>query len=103
MINVISFSQMQEFIDSVDCSSFYGLVSETVDSLMLTILPSGSLKYQSLSPYDTSQDDPPDIKLFFVNTLLEALRSLLELNIPIVSYYGISSYYVTVHACSHNQ
>ena len=67
-------------------SNFYGLSKETLDSLMLSLLPTGSHKYQRLPPYDEQlQEHEQDMELFLMKTLLDTVKSNVGLHLPIVS------------------
>ena len=78
------FFQLDEFINIVNGSnSLYGLKNETLDSLLLSLLP----------PYGhTYQDTPPDapvggdnVDLYLLQELLRSLRNSAGFAVPVVS------------------
>lgn len=76
---------MEEFINLVSGgSSLYGLKDETLDSLVLTLLPPLGHKYDTLGEPSTI-DTTLSVKVFLVQELLQALRHSSGFNIPPVS------------------
>lgn len=79
------FSQVKEFISLVDGSkSLYGLQSETLDSLILDMLPSLGHTYVKLSDNSVG-DDAQDVKVYLVLEILNSLRNNAGFHIPEVN------------------
>ena len=63
-------------------ANFYGFAKETVDSLMLTLLPPTGHKYKQI-PMDQNDLDPDmDIKVALLKYLLDALQENAGFKIP---------------------
>ena len=83
-------TQVQDFIHHISGpSSLYGLrqetlQSETLDSLVLSLLPPLTHSYEQLAE-PRVMDNSLDLKLFLLQELLQNLRHSAGLNIPPVS------------------
>ena len=78
--------QAQEFIKTMEGdSSFYGLQDETLNSLLLTYLPSVKCKYfpRAISTTDTKCENA---EVFLLKFLLEVLTQNAKFSIPEVKY-----------------
>ena len=78
--------QAAEFISCVKPSSLYGFTNETLDSLLLMMLPV-SHKYQSLLEPQTGLSDPIvqyDTKTILLEVLLEMLQQNCGFRLPLV-------------------
>lgn len=76
---------MKDFIQCVSGgSSLYGLQPDTLESLVLTLLPPLGHKYETLG--EPSLDDSSvDIKVYLIQELLQSLRHCAGFHIPPVS------------------
>ena len=75
-------------------SSLYGMQLDTVNSLILSILPPVGFKFECQNDsglFDTTED----IKIHILRLLVQCLRECCGMHIPYVSVY--SCYYI--HAC----
>ena len=70
-------------------ASLYGFTDETLDSLMLTILPPIGHEYQRVPLEQNPPDEDLDIKVFLLKSLVDALRENAGFHIPkvLVSQY----------------
>ena len=74
---------MEQFISIVDGdSSLYGLKSETLDSLLLSLLPPYGHKYQDTPPQEPVGDD---VRVYLLQELLRSLRHSAGFAVPVVS------------------
>lgn len=77
--------QVKEFIDCISGhSSLYGLQQETLDSLVLMLLPPLTHKYESLGE-PSVMDSSLDLKVLLMQELLQNLRHCAGFYIPPVS------------------
>ena len=77
--------QVKEFIDCISGpSSLYGLRQETLDSLVLMLLPPLTHKYDSLGE-PSVMDSGLDLKVLLMQELLQNLRHCAGFCIPPVS------------------
>ena len=76
--------QVNDFANNVlqGQASLYGFTDETLDSLMLTILPPIGHEYQQPPLKPNADDEDMDIKLFLLKSLVDALRENAGFNIP---------------------
>ena len=75
---------MNEFITLVSGShSLYGLKPETLDSLILDILPCFSHNYQCLD--ELGSEDIPDVPEYLTRIILGALRTNAGFHVPKVN------------------
>ena len=70
-------------------TSLYGFTNETLDSLMLTLLPPIGHEYQRVPLEQNPPDEDLDIKVFLLKSLVDALRENAGFHIPkvLVSQY----------------
>ena len=86
--------QVSLFIGLVDGStSLYGLKENTLDSLVLTILPPKHHTFQTCKYNITGSkhiviDSDEDIQVFFLNKLLQAIQHSAGFRIPTVSHFS---------------
>ena len=77
--------KVQKFIDCISAgSSLYGFKPETLDSLLLSILPSFDHTYQPLGE-PSIVDDSMSVRVYLMQEFLQALRHSAGFNIPPVS------------------
>ncbi len=79
--------QAAEFVSCVKRSSLYGYTNETLDSLLLTMLPVNH-EYKSLLELQGNLSDPidqSDAKMILLKVLLEMLRQNCGFHLPLVS------------------
>ena len=77
--------QARSFIQCVSgSSSLYGLQSDTLESLVLTLLPPLGHKYKTLGD-PSIVDSSVDVKIYLVQELLQSLRHCAGFHIPPVS------------------
>ena len=62
--------------------NFYGFTKETVDSLLLTLLPPAGHKYKRIPLKQDSIDEDMDIEVLLLKYLLDALRENAGFQIP---------------------
>lgn len=67
-----------------DSSSLYGLQTDTLESLVLTLLPPLEHKYKTLGE-PSVVDATLDIKVYIIQELLQSLRHCAGFHIPPVS------------------
>ena len=76
--------QAQQFIDCIGGSgSLYGLKEETLDSLVMTMLPPADHTFHPLGE-PSIVDDSGDVRVFLMQELLGALRNCAGFTIPLV-------------------
>ena len=79
-------SQVKEFVNNVleGKTSLYGFTDseETLDSLMLTLLPPIGYKYQRIPLEQDAVDVNMDIKVLLLKSLVDALRENAGFHIP---------------------
>ncbi len=78
--------QAAEFVSCVKPSSLYGYTNETLESLLLTMLPV-NYKYQPLQDLrgNLSDDvDQSDARTFLLKVLLEMLQQNCGFHLPLV-------------------
>ena len=63
-------------------ASLYGFTDETLDSLVLTLLPPSGHKYQQVPLDQNAADKDIDIKVFLLKSLVDALRENAGFHIP---------------------
>lgn len=63
-------------------ASLYGFTKETLDSLMLTLLPPIDHEYQQLPLEQSTVDEDVDSQVFLLKSLLDALRKNAGFHIP---------------------
>lgn len=81
--------QVDEFISHVHGSnSFYGLEPETLDSLILELLPPSDRKYQKL---EACRDERgcDDVSVYLIQEILHALRTNAGFHIPKVQHWPV--------------
>ena len=80
---------MIDFVRSVGgVESFYGLKNETVDSLLLSMLPTDKHTYQPYEPKaDPNSVEPIDVGVLCLQELVRAFRSSAGFYLPTVSLY----------------
>ena len=77
--------QVQDFIQRIsNSSSLYGLQSETLDSLVLSLLPPLTHSYEYIK-VPVAMDNSLDLKVLLMQELLKNLRHCAGLQIPPVS------------------
>ena len=78
-------AQAKDFIKCVSgSSSLYGLKSDTLESLVLTLLPPLGHKYITLGE-PSVVDSTVDVRVYLVQELLQSLRHCAGFHIPPVS------------------
>lgn len=81
-----TFLQAEKLTSSIKSSSFYGFTKQTLNSLMLAILPPADYKYEPQEPTSGFDEEPPqDMTLYLLKTLVEALKSNAGFRLPTVS------------------
>ena len=76
---------MNEFISVVEGdASLYGLKKETLDSLLLSILPSYTYKFKEVETHDFSDD----VRVQLLQEMVTALRNSAGFSIPMVNKYS---------------
>ena len=84
-VNLIIFTQVEEFIQCISgSSSLYGLQQETLDSLVLTLLPAIDCTH-CISDGHNLTDDLMDIKVYILQELIQALKTNCGFHINHVS------------------
>lgn len=69
---------MKEFLDvlSESKTSLYGLQPETLDSLILSILPNVDFKYKKVEECDPVGDTQlPEVRVYLIKKVLDLLRT----------------------------
>ena len=85
-ILVFVFMQAEEFIQTMEgSSSFYGLQDETLNSLLLTFLPSVKCNYVSKTISSRTGTESEDTQVSLLKFLLEELRQNANFSIPEVN------------------
>ena len=76
--------QVNDFANNVlqKKASLYGFTDETLDSLMLTLIPPIDHEYQRVPLKQNADDEDMDIKVFLLKSLVDALRENAGFNIP---------------------
>jgi len=76
--------QVEDFATNVTQreGNFYGFTKETVDSLLLTLLPPAGHKYKRIPLKQDSIDEDMDIEVLLLKCLLDALRENAGFQIP---------------------
>ena len=76
--------QVNDFANNVlgKKASLYGFTDETLDSLMLTLLPPIGHEYQRIPLKQNADDEGMDIKVFLLKSLVDAIRENAGFNIP---------------------
>ena len=78
-------TQVQDFLDCISGpSSLYGLQPETLDSLVLSVLPPLTHSYEAFGE-PSPIDDSLELKVLLMQELLQNLRHFARLHIPPVS------------------
>ena len=89
--------QVKQFIDLVDGDkSLYGLKKETLNSLLLSLLPPYGHTYKDTPPGDLIGDD---IKLCLLQELLRTLRNSAGFAVPLVRHrrvYDLFHLYMSI-------
>ena len=77
-------SQVEDFATNVTQreGNFYGFTKETVDSLLLTLLPPAGHKYKRIPLKQDNFGEDMDIKVLLLKCLLDALRENAGFQIP---------------------
>ena len=98
-------SQAKDFIKCVSgSSSLYGLQSDTLESLVLTLLPPLGHNYRTLGE-PSVVDSTVDVRVYLVQELLQSLRHCAGFHIPpvsqnyivILSWVGRAVYTIKAH------
>ena len=71
-------------------ASLYGFTKETLDSLMLTLLPPIDHEYQQVPLEQSTVDEDVDSQVFLLKSLLDALRKNAGFHIPKVLVNNIT-------------
>ena len=76
--------QVHDFANKVlqGKTSLYGFTDETLDSLMLTLLPAIDHEYQRVPLEQNAADEDMDIKVFLLKSLVDAVRENAGFHIP---------------------
>jgi len=83
---VLVFMQAEEFIQTMEgSSSFYGLQDETLNSLLLTFLPSVKCNYVSKTISSRTGTESEDTQVSLLKFLLEELKQNANFSIPEVN------------------
>lgn len=89
--------QAEEFIRTMEGPlSFYGLQDETLNSLLLSFLPSVKCKYVSRAFSTRTDTECKDTQVFLLEFLLEELKQNANFSIPEVSNIIATKYCSTV-------
>ena len=75
---------MEEFVESVGLDGFYGSQSDTVNSLILSLLPPMDFEFPCFKQCGLV-DDGDNIKVHILQLLIQCLRCCCGLYIPYVS------------------
>ena len=78
--------QAAEFISCVKQPNLYGCTGDTLDSLLLTLLPPTDHKYIPLHDQQNVCEESEHICIFFLKLLLKMLRENAGFHIPKVIY-----------------
>ena len=74
---------MNDFVGVVEgAASLYGLKKETLDSLLLSILPSYTYKFKEVETHDFSDD----VRVQLLQETVTALRNSAGFSIPMVTF-----------------
>ena len=76
--------QVHDFANKVlqGNASLYGFTDETLDSLMLTLLPPIGHEYQRVPLEQNAADEVMDITVFLLKSLVDAVRENAGFHIP---------------------
>ena len=89
---------MEQFINSVDGNtSLYGLQDETLDSLLLSLLPPNAHHYQDTTPEEVVGDN---VGVYLLYKLLRLLKHSFGFAVPVVSIYNLDTlfeFYMYMH------
>lgn len=93
---------MEQFINSVDGNtSLYGLQDETLDSLLLSLLPPNAPPnahhYQHTTPEEAVGDN---VGVYLLYKLLRLLKHSFGFAVPVVSIYNLDTlfeFYMYIH------
>ena len=87
-----SLPQVKDFVQCVSgSSSLYGLQPDTLESLVLTLLPPLGHKYDTLGD-PSIVDSSLDVRVYVLQELLQSLRHCAGFHIPPVSLCGTCRY-----------